>query len=74
MLTVRVPKSIEDRLDRLARGTGRLQDFFVMEALLRYLNDVEDTELAERTLERVREGRERIYTSEELERLQAAED
>ena len=66
MLTVRLPENIERRLDRLARATGRTKSVFVREALLRYLDEVEDTHEAEETLVRVREGKERVLSSEEV--------
>ena len=66
MLTVRLPENIERRLDRLARATGRTKSVFVREALLRYLDEVEDTLAAEESLTRVRDGKERVFSSEEV--------
>ncbi len=68
MLTVRLPETIERRLDRLARATGRTKSFYVREALLRYLDEVEDTLEAEKTLVLVREGKER-FTLEEVGKM-----
>lgn len=68
MLTVRLPETIERRLDRLARATGRTKSFYVREALLRYLDEVEDTLEAEKTLVLVREGKER-FTLEEVGKI-----
>jgi RHH-type rel operon transcriptional repressor/antitoxin RelB len=59
MLAIRLPKSIEKRLDRLARRTGRTKTFYAREAILEYLGDLEDLYLAEEVLERVRSGEER---------------
>jgi RHH-type rel operon transcriptional repressor/antitoxin RelB len=58
MLAIRLPKSIEKRLDRLARRTGRTKTFYAREAILEYLGDLEDLYLAEEVLERVRSGEE----------------
>jgi RHH-type rel operon transcriptional repressor/antitoxin RelB len=58
MLAIRLPKSIEKRLDRLARRTGRTKTFYAREAILEYLGDLEDLYLAEEVLERVRSGKE----------------
>ncbi len=59
MLAVRLPQSIEKRLERLARRTGRTKTFYVREALLEHLEDLEDMYLAESALERIRTGEER---------------
>lgn len=57
MLAIRLPKEIEDRLEALATATGRTKTFYVREAILEYIDDLEDLYLAERELEEVRAGR-----------------
>jgi RHH-type transcriptional regulator, rel operon repressor / antitoxin RelB len=57
MIAVELPKDIEARLERLARKTGRSEADCVREALLEYLDDLEDLYLAETRLEDVRAGR-----------------
>jgi RHH-type rel operon transcriptional repressor/antitoxin RelB len=69
MLGVRLPAEIERRLDALANETGRTKSFYVREAILEHLDNLEDIYLAEQVLERVRRGEERVYTSEEVERM-----
>lgn len=59
MLAIRLPQSIEERLEKLARRTGRTKTFYVREAILEHLDDLEDIYLAERALERIRSGEER---------------
>jgi RHH-type rel operon transcriptional repressor/antitoxin RelB len=59
MLAIRLPQAMEKRLERLARRTGRTKTFYVREAILQHLEDLEDLYLAENTLERVRAGEER---------------
>ncbi|MBS0556850.1 MAG: TraY domain-containing protein [Proteobacteria bacterium] len=56
MLAVRLPETIEKRLDALAKRTGRTKTFYVREALVEHLADLEDLYLAERELDRVRAG------------------
>jgi RHH-type rel operon transcriptional repressor/antitoxin RelB len=56
MLAVRLPPSIEKRLEKLARRTGRTKTYYVREAILEHLADLEDLYLAEDTLERIRSG------------------
>jgi RHH-type transcriptional regulator, rel operon repressor / antitoxin RelB len=48
MLAIRLPQSIEERLEKLARRTGRTQTYHVREAILEHLDDLEDMYLAER--------------------------
>jgi len=59
MLAIRLPQSIEKRLEALARRTGRTKTYYVREAILEYLDDLEDLYLAERSLERIRNDEER---------------
>jgi RHH-type rel operon transcriptional repressor/antitoxin RelB len=59
MLAIRLPLSIENRLEKLARRTGRTKTFYVRQALLEHLQDLEDLYLAERTLNRIHTGEER---------------
>lgn len=48
---------IEARLAELAKRTGRTKSFYVREAVLNHLDELEDLYLAERRLEDLREGR-----------------
>ena len=50
MSAVRLPRDIEDRLDHLAKLTGRTKSFYVREAILDHLDDLEDIYLAEERL------------------------
>jgi RHH-type rel operon transcriptional repressor/antitoxin RelB len=62
MLAIRLPQSIEERLEKLARRTGRTKTYYVREAILEHLEDLEDIYLAEGTLERIRSGKERTIS------------
>jgi len=68
MLAVRLPKEIDDRLSRLARETGRTKSYYVREALLRYLDDLEDAYLVEAAYERFLASKEEAIPIEEVER------
>ena len=57
MLAVRLPAEIETRLENLARTTGRTKSYYVREAIMEHLDDLEDLYLAERELEGIRAGR-----------------
>ena len=63
MLTIRLPADIEERLEQLAKATGRTKTFYAREAILRHLEDLEDVYLAEQSLIELREGRSRTHVS-----------
>ena len=64
MLALRLPPEIEQRLDALAKKTGRSKSYYAREAILRHIEDIEDYYLARRRLGR---GGPRV-TLESLER------
>ena len=74
MLTIRLPADIEERLEQLAKATGRTKTFYAREAILRHLEDLEDVYFAEQALIELREGRSRTYTLEEVARNLGLED
>jgi RHH-type rel operon transcriptional repressor/antitoxin RelB len=52
MLALRLPPDIEQRLDALARKTGRSKSYYAREAILRQIEDIEDDYLARRRAQR----------------------
>ena len=64
MLALRLPAEIEQRLDALAKKTGRSKSYYAREAILRQIEDIEDYHLARRR--RARDGSR--VTIETLER------
>ena len=58
----------EERLERLAAETGRPKPLYLQELIERGLEDIEDRYRAEASMERIRNGQERIYTLNEAER------
>ncbi|MCP3869350.1 MAG: ribbon-helix-helix protein, CopG family [Gammaproteobacteria bacterium] len=52
MLAIRLPPEIEQRLTELATQTGRTKTYYARQAILLYLDDLEDTYLALKRLER----------------------
>lgn len=68
MLAVRLPEEIESRLSRLAAETGRSKSYYVREALVERMDEMEDVYLAEQRLIDVRSGHSRTHTLEEVER------
>jgi len=67
-IAVRLPKEMEQRLDYLAKETGRKKSFYVKEALMNYLEDLEDIYLAEKALEDLRAGKSHTIPFEEMEK------
>jgi RHH-type transcriptional regulator, rel operon repressor / antitoxin RelB len=66
VLAIRLPESIERRLERLAKRTGRTKTFYAREAILTHLEDLEDLYQAERSLERIRAGKDRTIPLDEV--------
>jgi RHH-type rel operon transcriptional repressor/antitoxin RelB len=63
VLAVRIPASVETRLDKLAKLTGRPKSFYVRMALETHLDEIEDTYTALYRLE----NPVRRWTLDELE-------
>jgi len=57
MLAIRLSEEIEDRLAALAKATGRTKTFYAREAILRYIDEMEDVYLAEKRLEDIKANR-----------------
>jgi RHH-type rel operon transcriptional repressor/antitoxin RelB len=57
MLAIRLPEEIEKRLEELAKKTGRTKSYYVRQAILEYLEDMEDYYLAEERLKSFNEAR-----------------
>ena len=66
MLAIRLPKEIEDRLNALAKITGRTKTFYAREAIFKHLDDLEDTYFAEKRLEDVRAGKSKTIPLEKV--------
>jgi RHH-type rel operon transcriptional repressor/antitoxin RelB len=63
MLRVRLEPELEQRLDRLARETGRSKSYYARQAILQFIEDREDYVLAVAAKER----NEETVMQEELE-------
>jgi RHH-type rel operon transcriptional repressor/antitoxin RelB len=64
MLAIRLEPEIEERLEKLAKNTGRTKTFYAREAILEHLEDLEDVYLAKQSLKKGGS----IYTSDEIKR------
>ena len=74
MLAIRLPKEIESRLAALASQTGRSKTFYAREAILAYLEDLEDYYLAARVVADIRKGAEKTYSNEDVKAALDLED
>ena len=75
MLAIRLPASIEKRLARLAKRTGRTKTYYAREAILKHLEDLEDVYRAEQVYARYLKGKEPTIPLEEImKRLGLADD
>ncbi len=52
MLAIRLPNDIEKRLDALAKKTGRTKTYYVREAVIDHLEELEDLYLSLNRLEK----------------------
>lgn len=55
--SIRLPNEIEKRLDNLSVQTGRSKSFYVKEAIIDHIEDIEDIYLTEKRLEDIRSGK-----------------
>jgi RHH-type transcriptional regulator, rel operon repressor / antitoxin RelB len=74
MLAIRLPEKLEKRLDRLAKRSGRSKTWYAREALIRYIEDLEDLQIAEERLRAVLEGRDKTVPLEEVMKRYGLED
>lgn len=63
MLAIRLPNDIENRLTSLAKQTGRTKTYYARQAILAFIEEMEDTYLA---LNRIEQPT-KIWTQEEIE-------
>jgi RHH-type rel operon transcriptional repressor/antitoxin RelB len=68
MLAIRLPDSIEKRLARLAKRTGRTKTYYAREAILQHIEDLEDVYYAEKELAAIRSGRSKTIPLEQVMR------
>ena len=67
MLEIQLSKTLQARLSRFAKETGLSESVLVKEALDHYLDDLEDIYFSDMVVQRIRDGREDVVSSEEME-------
>lgn len=66
LLSVRIEDVLGERLERLAQDTHRSKSFYVKEALMKYIDNLEDIYIAEKRLEDLRAGHETVLSSQDM--------
>lgn len=66
--TIELSPEIEQRLAHLAMETGRSKSFYLRKLIESGLNDLEDYYLAGQVIERVRQGKEKLHSLDDVER------
>ncbi len=61
-ISVRLPEELIDRIDNLAKRTGRTKTYYIQEALLEKVSEQEMVYLAEKREEDLRAGRSSTHT------------
>jgi RHH-type transcriptional regulator, rel operon repressor / antitoxin RelB len=61
--SVRFSPETEERLNRLAKETGRAKSFYIRQMVESNIDDVEDSYLTDSVLERILAGKEKILSS-----------
>jgi RHH-type transcriptional regulator, rel operon repressor / antitoxin RelB len=74
MLAIRLPEEIEHRLETLARRTGRTKSYYVREAILHHLEELEDTYIAEKRLEEIKAGKTKTIPIEKIMKRYGLDD
>ncbi len=65
--SLRLPDDLGNRLNLLAKETGRTKTFYIIEAIKTHIEDLEDIYIAEQRLADIRAGRSKLYSIEEVE-------
>lgn len=71
---VRLPDATYDRLRALADSSGRTPTFYILEAVERYLEDIEDLQAAEKAAAEHRNAGGRTFSLDELDSYLGLED
>lgn len=66
LLSIRVESELGERLNKLSQETHRTKSFYVKQALINYIDDLEDIYLVEKRLEKLSRGKDTILNSEEF--------
>ncbi len=65
-LSLRLDQNTKERLDFLAKETGRTKTYYVKKMILEKLDDFEDIYLSERALSRLESGEDKLISNKEF--------
>jgi RHH-type transcriptional regulator, rel operon repressor / antitoxin RelB len=65
-VSLRLPDDLSDRLDKLAKRTGRSKTYYMIEAIREQIGDLEDIYLAEKELAEIKAGRSKLVSLEDV--------
>ena len=64
--SLRLPKDIEERLDYLAKVTGRSKTFYMIDAICEYMEDLEDAYICDQQMKAINSGEVKSISLEEM--------
>ncbi len=67
-VSIRLDEKTNKRLEVLAAKTGRTKTYYVREAVLSKIEDLEDLHAAERAILDLKSGRDQVYSLKDVER------
>jgi len=73
-LSIRLDKDLDLRLTRIAKLTGRTKSFYLRQALVDQIEDLEDLYVARKVSARLAAGKEGTIALKDLERELAVDD
>ena len=68
VLAISLPEKIEERLERLAKRTGRSKAYCARQAIIEHLEDLDDVVIADKRLDNLRTGKTRTVPLSRLPR------
>jgi len=66
MLSVRLDKDLEARLDKLAKETGRSKSYYARQAIEEKIQDMEDIARMEKVIGRIESGEEAVFILKDI--------
>ena len=66
MLSIGLPPEIDARLKRLAEQSGQSKSDYAREVILEKIEEIEDLQMAEQVLDRIRKKEDRVLNSEQM--------
>ena len=72
--SLRLPDELGERINILARETGRSKTFYILEAIQKHLDDLEDIYLAEKRISDIRAGHSKVLSSQDVEAMLSVDD